>query len=249
MASERSIRRYRGWYAQLLRLHSKAHRERFGDGMEQTFHDLCRERREEKKGVFGLVLWVFAETSVRIMKENTMRKGSILRVALGTALILLVPAVAMQFSDGMAWGPMDFVLAGALLFGSGLAYQVITGKTGSLAYRAAVGIALAAAFILIWANLAVGLIGSEGNPANLMYIGVLAVGITGVVLARLEPRGMARALFGTALAQALVAVVALAAGLGASGQELAKILILNGIFVALFAGSALLFRRAAAAGR
>jgi hypothetical protein len=46
-----------------------------------------------------------------------------------------------------------------------------------------------------------------------MYIGVLAVGIIGAIVARFRPHGMARALFATALAQALVAVIALLAGL------------------------------------
>jgi hypothetical protein len=87
-------------------------------------------------------------------------------------------------------------------------------------------------------NLAVGIIGSEENPANLMYGGVLAVGIMGAVLARFQPHGMARALVGTALAQALVAVIALSAGWGSA-------LILTGIFVALWLTSAQLFRKAA----
>lgn len=85
---------------------------------------------------------------------------------------------------------------------------------GNNAYRAAVGVALAAAFVLVWMNLAVGVIGSEDNPANLMHGGVLAAAIVGVVIARFRPRGMARALLATALAKALVAVIALIAGLG-----------------------------------
>jgi hypothetical protein len=52
---------------------------------------------------------------------------------------------------------------------------------------------------------------------------------------------MARALFATALAQAIVAVIALIAEKYLAGFE---ILILNGFFVALWVGSALLFRRA-----
>jgi len=60
---------------------------------------------------------------------------------------------------------------------------------------------------------------------------------------------MARVLFAMALAQALVAVVALVAGLGATEPPgPLRILILNGFFVALFVGSASLFRRAAQGG-
>lgn len=169
----------------------------------------------------------------------------IARLALATAFILLLPLLAMQFTDEMVWGLFDFVFAGALVFGTGVTYQLITRKAGSTAYRAAVGLALAAAFILIWANLAVGLIGSEDNPANLMYTGVLAVGIIGAVVARLQPHSMARALFATALAQALVAVIALVSNLGSPSSAPPEILAVNGFFVVLFVGSALLFRYAA----
>ena len=86
--------------------------------------------------------------------------------------------------------------------------------TSNTAYRSAVGVALAAAFILVWLSLGVGIIGADGDPANLMYFGVLAVGIIGAVIARFQPHGMARALVATALAQALVAVIALIARVG-----------------------------------
>ena len=78
-----------------------------------------------------------------------------------------------------------------------------------------------------------------------MYVGVLAVGIIGAIIARFRPHGMARALFATALAQALVAVIALIIGLGLPWSPPVELLALNGFFVALFAGSALLFRYAA----
>jgi hypothetical protein len=113
------------------------------------------------------------------------------------------------------------------------------------AYRAAVGVALAAAFILVWLSLGVGVIGADGDPANMMYFGVLAVGLIGAIIARFRPHGMARALFATALAQALVAVIALIFGLGYPWSPPLEILVLNGFFVALFVGSALLFRYAA----
>ena len=113
------------------------------------------------------------------------------------------------------------------------------------AYRAAVGVALAAAVILVWLSLGVGVIGTEDDLANLMYVGVLAVGIIGAIIARFRPHGMARALFATALAQALVAAIALVAGLGAPGSGPLEIVALNGFFVALFLASAWLFRYAA----
>lgn len=79
-----------------------------------------------------------------------------------------------------------------------------------------------------------------------MYIGVLAVGIIGAIIERFQPHGMARALFATALAQALVVVIAPIAGKQhAEVSSWAEILGLKGFFIAPFLGSALLFRYAA----
>lgn len=118
-------------------------------------------------------------------------------------------------------------------------------RVNNTAYRSAIGVALAAAVLLVWLSLGVGIIGADGDPANRMYFGVLAVGIIGAIIARLQPQGIARALFATALAQASVAAIALIAGLGLPWSPPAEIILLNGFFIGLFAGSAWLFRRAA----
>jgi hypothetical protein len=118
-------------------------------------------------------------------------------------------------------------------------------STGNTEYRFAVGVALATALLLVWLSLGVGIIGKDGDPANVMYFAVLAVGIIGALIARFQPRGMARALFATAIAQALVGGIALIAGLGHPWSGPLEILGLTGMFVALFVGSAWLFRRAA----
>jgi hypothetical protein len=78
-----------------------------------------------------------------------------------------------------------------------------------------------------------------------MYLGVLAIGVAVAAIARLRPGGMSRTLIGMALAQAVVCVIALATRLGLPWSPPAEILLLNAFFVALFAGSAWLFRRAA----
>jgi hypothetical protein len=164
------------------------------------------------------------------------------------ALILLLPLIVMQFSDEMNWGVVDFVFAAVLILGTTLVFDLLMRMTNNTTYRVAVAVALAAAFMLIWGNLAVGLIGSEDEPANLMYFGVVAVGVIGAFIARFQPQGMARALFATALAQVLVAVIALIAGLGAPASGPLEILGLTGFFATLFAGSGLLFRKAAQEG-
>ena len=116
-------------------------------------------------------------------------------------------------------------------------------KTGNTAYKSAVGLALATPLLLVWMIGAVGVLGRDGDRADLMYIGVFAVGMIGAIIARFQPHGMARALIATALAQALVAVIA---GMHqAQYTSVGEILGLNGFFVALFLGSALLFLNAA----
>ena len=169
------------------------------------------------------------------------------RVVLVAALVLMVPLVAMQVTDEVNWSLFDFVVAGALLVGTGLLYELAARKAGTVVYRAAAGVAVGAAFFLTWVNLAVGIIGVPDERANVLYLGVPAVGIIGAVIARLEPRGMARALVATALAQALIGAIALILGWGAPGTGPLEIVALNGMFVALFAGSAWLFRLAARA--
>ena len=114
-------------------------------------------------------------------------------------------------------------------------------------FKAACGIAIAGALLLMWLSLGVGIIGKDGDSSNRMYLGVLCVGIVGSLLARFRPQGMARALFATALAQAVVTVIALAAGLGRPWSGPLELVLLNGFFVALFIGSAWLFSRAARA--
>jgi hypothetical protein len=118
-------------------------------------------------------------------------------------------------------------------------------NTEKITYKMAIGVAVAASLILIWLSLGVGIIGRDGDRANAMYFGVLAVGIIGALIARFRPRGMAHTLIAMALAQTTVALIALIAGLGRPWSGPLELSLLNGFFVALFAGSAWLFRRAA----
>ncbi len=81
----------------------------------------------------------------------------LLAVALVTALLLLVPAVAMQFTAEVSWGPGDFVVAGVLLFGAGAALVVGFRHVRGAGRRAALSLAIAGGLALVWAELAVGL--------------------------------------------------------------------------------------------
>ncbi len=196
MAYERSIRRFRNWYATLLRLYPRQHRERFGEPMEQTFNDLLRERAAEDKRLFGFTLWIFVETFAGIVREN-------MRV---------------------------------------IFMQSITKRTmNSISYRIAIGIAVAAALLLLCFY---GAVAEKGDSPGPLFFASVATLILGALIARFEPQRMAYALFATAVAQMLFAVFAIVAW----GQYV-EILALNGFFILLWVGSALLFRRADRLGR
>jgi hypothetical protein len=81
----------------------------------------------------------------------------LLAVALATAMLLLVPAIAMQFTPEVSWGPGDFVVAGILLFGAGAATVVGFRHVQGTGRRTALALAIASGLALVWAELAVGL--------------------------------------------------------------------------------------------
>ena len=244
---ERAVGASERAYRSLLRVYPRELRDEYGDEMTLCFRDLCREELEDRGGLGLAALWAHTlpellHTAIKerstMLARNTYR--SVLGVALATVFILLIPLLA-----AWTWTLGDFVFAGSLIFGTGLTFVLVARKGGNIAYRFAVGVALAAAFLLVWINVAVGIIGEPDDGANVMYIGVIAVGIGGAFVARFRHQEMARALLATAFAQALVAAIALIFGLGSgSPPGVLGILILNGFFFSLFAGSALLFRHA-----
>ena len=159
----------------------------------------------------------------------------------GAAFLLSLPLLAMQFfpAGGVNWTLADFVVMGAMLSIACGAYELVAWLSGNTAYRAAAGVAILAGFLTVWVNLAVGMIGSEDNPYNLLFVGVLAVALAGALVARLRAGGMARAMGAAACAQALVATVALVAGRDPRGA------VFSLLFAAPWLAAALLFRKAA----
>ncbi|HRJ21552.1 MAG TPA: hypothetical protein PLF84_21085, partial [Bryobacteraceae bacterium] len=93
----------------LLRLYPRRFRDRFGEGMAQTFHDLCRERRNAGRSLPGFVVGVFVETLLGIVRENTNQmtqmQRTVSRVALVALGLLMVPLIASQVVEGWNWGP------------------------------------------------------------------------------------------------------------------------------------------------
>lgn len=94
------------------------------------------------------------------MKTTMTEYRSAIGLTLVAACILLAPLLAMQITDDVVWGLADFAVVGALLFGAVLMYELAARKVRTIEHRAAVGLALVAVLILVWAELAVGVFGT-----------------------------------------------------------------------------------------
>ena len=76
------------------------------------------------------------------------------------AIVLLIPLVAMQFSNEVKWSLPDFIAAGVLLLGTGLTCELVIRKVKKIEYRIAICGAILLALLLIWIELAVGIFGT-----------------------------------------------------------------------------------------
>lgn len=92
-----------------------------------------------------------------------MEIKNIVRIALITVIILLVPLIAMQFSDEVNWTASDFLAMGILLFVMGLIYDVVAKRIKDRNYRFVAGGLLVLIFLYLWAELAVGLFTNWGS--------------------------------------------------------------------------------------
>ena len=97
------------------------------------------------------------------MSENTEKRSSQSiskqSVALwgSVVLVLLIPLIAMQFTDEVNWDGMDFLVAAALLTFAALGYQLASKKLSNDKIKMAVGIVILAVLLIVWIELAVGL--------------------------------------------------------------------------------------------
>jgi hypothetical protein len=78
-------------------------------------------------------------------------------IVLSVIILLLIPLIAMQLTDEVNWTLLDFVVAAALLLGTGLLFEFTLRKVNQTKYRIAICLALLFLLLLIWAELAVGL--------------------------------------------------------------------------------------------
>ena len=179
------------------------------------------------------------------------RTGSWRIAGWGAAVLLLAaPFVAMQFhAEGVDWSLSDFIVMGVMLGTVGGLIEFAVRISPNPWYRRAVGAGMLGAFLLVWANLAVGIVGSEHNPNNQLFFVALLMAVAGAIGARFRAAGMARTILTTAIA---VVIAFTMAELGQRDEPMVRPLVEavgTSIFVMLFLGSAWLFRRAAAQER
>lgn len=181
----------------------------------------------------------------KIIKKPESVFQNVLSVVIISALLLVIPLIAKFTLEDMKWSFFDFVAAWILFFSAGITYRLIARKMSNIIYRSALGLVIATALFLVWSNLAVGLIGNEDNPANWMFIGVLAIGFLGAIITRLQAKGMFRVMIAMVIAHGLIVAIALTAGIHLSpDSSVIEILGVNALFATLWSGSALLFRNA-----
>lgn len=179
------------------------------------------------------------------MKKNKRLIGIISVIA----LLLSVPLIAMQFTNEVNWTLSDFVVMGALMSGVGFLYELTARCTGNLAYRSGVALALVTSFLLVWINLAVGIIGGEDNPLNMLYFGVILVGLAGAVFSQFKATGMSRAFFFTAAIQLCIPGIAFLIGRPTIDSpewlwNMFGVFLLSAFFALMYAASGVLFMRA-----
>ena len=161
------------------------------------------------------------------------------------AALLITPAVAMRFTEAVQWTMSDFLFAGIILIGAGVIAELAVRASGAWSYRIGAGLAVLASMLLIWINGAVGIIGSEDHPANLLYLGVVLAAFVGGVVSRFNAGGLSQSMIIAAVIQVVIGVVAVLRGWGEGSENWPQpVIVLSIVFGLMWLASAALFRRA-----
>ena len=164
----------------------------------------------------------------------------------GAVVLLLVPFIAMRVTSEVNWTLGDFIFAGLMLAALCGTVELAVRRSSKAIYRWAIALAGLGAFVVVWVNLAVGIVASEDNDYNAVFMAIILATVLASAFVRLRARAMARILPVTAVAL----LVALGVGQMLGSDELRDTRLAEWTGVTLFAGifalSAMLFRDAAA---
>ena len=89
------------------------------------------------------------------MKSNLL-KNNVFWVSVVTVAILMVPLIAMQFTEEVQWTAFDFVAMGVLLFIVGMLLTAVAGKLESPRHRIIARVAIVLGFFILWVEMATG---------------------------------------------------------------------------------------------
>lgn len=94
-----------------------------------------------------------------------MQNKRLIIIFLISLFLMLIPLIVMQFTDEVNWTTTDFIIAGGLLFGAGLISEIVLRNIKKLSYKVGLLSAILIIVILIWMELAIGIIGTifSGN--------------------------------------------------------------------------------------
>jgi hypothetical protein len=177
----------------------------------------------------------------------TSLNGSRIAQWTAAAALLLFPLVMMQVGREWHWGIA--LIAGIVIGGALLLIELVVRTSADPAYRTGVTTALGASFLLTWVNLVAGITGNQDSPVNFgFFILVLTAGVSAFAV-RARPDGMARAMLGVAVVQAiLTALAATDPSTASDPRGVGGVVLLSGYFTALWLISAALFHRSARMG-
>jgi hypothetical protein len=172
-------------------------------------------------------------------------KRRMVLVAVFTLFILMLPLIAMQFTNEVNWSAADFLVMGSLLMLAGLSYVFLLSLARHWSYRLAAALCALASLLLIWVNLAVGIIGATNNPLNLLFAGVILVVLVSVLNAKRSHEILAKGMYTAATLQMVIPILVLTLGDEqlALDQQGFTSLIACGVLAAMFLLAGLLFSR------
>ena len=164
----------------------------------------------------------------------------------GAVALLLVPFFAMRFTSEVDWTLGDFIFAALMLAALCALVELAVRRSSKAIYRWAMALAALGGFAVIWVNLAVGIVASEDNDYNMVFLAIILATIAASAAVRIRAGAMAKILPVTGIAL----LVALAIGQMLGSDELHDTRIAEWVGVTVFAGmfalSALLFHRSEA---
>ena len=160
----------------------------------------------------------------------------------GAAALLSLPFIAMRFTSEVNWSASDFVVMGTLLAVACGIIELTARRSGNVAYKLGVIVAVGGGFLIVWANLAVG---HEHSPYDYPFYLALLVGLVGSGIARLRPKGMMAAMLATAAALIVALRLAMVHEADAEGGNLLVTAVASATIASPFLIAAWLFRRAA----